>query len=81
MIISSLESYATEHGIKEINLSAQVQALGFYTKLGYENLGDLHMDEHCPHVTMRKKIIRQITDYSGRPVVALNLFLRAHGST
>lgn len=56
MIISSLESYATEHGIKEINLSAQVQASGFYTKLGYENLGDLHMDEHCPHVTMRKKL-------------------------
>lgn len=53
-IILSLEFYAKQHGVKEITLSAQVQATGFYEKLGYTNLGDLHMDEHCPHVTMKK---------------------------
>lgn len=55
-IIYELEKCAKKIGADEINLSAQVQAEGFYTKLGYENLGDLHMDEHCPHVTMIKKI-------------------------
>lgn len=53
-VMTSLQDYAKEHGIKEIKLSAQVQASGFYEKLGYINLGDLHMDEHCPHVTMKK---------------------------
>ena len=54
MIITSLEDYAKKLGVKSISLSAQVQASGFYLKLGYENTGDLHTDEHCPHMTMNK---------------------------
>lgn len=49
-----LHNYAKKNNIKEIILSAQVQASGFYEKLGYINLADLHMDENCPHVTMKK---------------------------
>ena len=30
--------------------------IDFYKKLGYTSLGDLHYDEHCPHVTMVKTI-------------------------
>ena len=55
-IISELETKAKQIGADKISLSAQTQAAGFYQKLGYENLGDLHMDEHCPHVTMKKKL-------------------------
>ena len=29
-------------------------AAGFYEKLGYTKTEEYHMDEFCPHVTMRK---------------------------
>ncbi len=37
-------------------LSAQVQARGFYEKLGYHAIGDEYLDEHCPHIKMVKKV-------------------------
>ena len=37
-------------------LSAQVRARGFYEKNGYVSLEEVHMDEGCPHVWMRKKL-------------------------
>ena len=36
--------------------SAQVQAAGFYKKLGYVQVGDEYLDEHCPHVNMEKPL-------------------------
>ena len=51
-VMRELEHKAKDLGVKKITLSAQVQALGFYEKLGYVSLGDLHYDEHCPHITM-----------------------------
>lgn len=41
-------------GAKKVALSAQVQAAGFYSKLGYVQVGDEYLDEHCPHVDMEK---------------------------
>ena len=55
-VMLSLEQKAREIGIKEISLSAQVRAKGFYEKLGYKSLDDLHYDEYCPHVTMKLRI-------------------------
>lgn len=49
-----LEKKAKELGISQISLSAQVTAKGFYEKMGYKSLEDLHYDEFCPHVTMTK---------------------------
>ena len=46
-----------EIGFKQtdtIYLSAQLQAKGFYEKLGYQAYGDEYMDEHCPHIMMKK---------------------------
>ena len=46
-----------EIGFKQtdtIYLSAQLQAKGFYEKLGYLAYGDEYMDEHCPHIMMKK---------------------------
>lgn len=37
---------------RQISISAQLQAKSFYEKLGFSISGDLHMDEHCPHITM-----------------------------
>lgn len=53
-VVFELENKAKEIGVKMISLSAQVSAQGFYEKLGYKSLGDLHYDEFCPHVTMTK---------------------------
>lgn len=41
-------------GAKKVALSAQVQAAGFYKKLGYVQVGEEYLDEHCPHVDMEK---------------------------
>ena len=43
-----------ELGAENVGLSAQVQARGFYEKLGYEAHGGEYLDEHCPHVSMTK---------------------------
>lgn len=40
-------------GAKELVLSAQCQAQGFYSKLGYEPYGEVYLDEHCPHQWMK----------------------------
>ena len=49
-----------EIGFKQtdtIYLSAQLQAKGFYEKLGYQAYGDEYMDEHCPHIMMKKSCL------------------------
>lgn len=53
-IISALEEKAVSLGISKILISAQVQAQGFYEKLGYIAYGDVYLEEHCPHVSMEK---------------------------
>lgn len=37
-------------------LSAQLRASTFYEKNGYYSLEDIHIDEGCPHVWMRKEL-------------------------
>ena len=37
-------------------LSAQVRTVAFYEKNGYFSLGDIHIDEGCSHVWMRKEL-------------------------
>lgn len=39
-----------------VRLSAQVQAQGFYEKLGYRAVTGPYLDEHCPHIGMEKKL-------------------------
>ena len=39
-----------------VELSAQVRASVFYEKNGYYSLDDIHVDEGCPHVWMRKEL-------------------------
>lgn len=37
-------------------LSAQLRVIEFYKKNGYFSLEDIHIDEGCPHVWMRKEL-------------------------
>lgn len=53
-ILNALESKAKELGFQEVVLSAQVNAYHFYEKNGYQREGEEYMDEHCPHIQMRK---------------------------
>ncbi len=55
-IMKAVENKAGELGAEEIFLSAQMQAVGFYEKIGYEAYGELYYDQHCPHLAMKKKI-------------------------
>ena len=51
-VMRALHRKARALGARELVLSAQVQARGFYEKLGYAAVGETYLDEHCPHVRM-----------------------------
>lgn len=53
-VMEALEQLARGAGARCGYLSAQVQARGFYEKLGYAAHGDVYLDEHCPHIAMDK---------------------------
>ena len=40
----------------QVFVSAQVRAMPFYESLGYTVEGEQYMDEHCPHIRMRKAL-------------------------
>lgn len=53
-ILNVLELKAKELGFQEVALSAQVNASQFYEKNGYQKEGKEYLDEHCPHIYMKK---------------------------
>lgn len=55
-VLGRLEEKARQLGARAIELSAQVQAQGFYEKLGYQASGEQYLDEHCPHIHMEKRL-------------------------
>ncbi|WP_276745793.1 GNAT family N-acetyltransferase [Ruminococcus champanellensis] len=50
------EAYIRSTGGTAAELSGQVQASGFYKKLGYTPVGEVYPDEGCPHIRMQKKL-------------------------
>lgn len=56
-VMQGLEEAARERGAEKLVLSAQVQAKGFYEKLGYHPYGEEYLDEFCPHIAMEKTIL------------------------
>lgn len=56
-VVTALEEYIKKVGGKEAELSSQVQAMPFYSKLGYKQYGEIYYDEFCPHQSMIKKLI------------------------
>ena len=55
-VVAALEAKARELGGGKAVLSAQLQARPFYEKLGYQAVGDVYNDEHCPHIKMEKRL-------------------------
>lgn len=56
MLVAQLEYAAKQQGAFCSKLDAQEQAIPFYEKIGYVIDGELHMDEHVPHMAMMKII-------------------------
>ena len=56
MVMNALEEKAKGLGAKAVTLSAQCQAEGFYTAIGYESTGEYTVEQDCPHVTMTKML-------------------------
>lgn len=55
-VVLALEEKARQLGGQAIQLSAQCHVQGFYEKLGYTAYGDIYLDEHCPHIDMKKPL-------------------------
>lgn len=58
-LLQELETVARAKGASCAILDAQCRAAIFYEKQGYQQSGELHMDEHVPHIQMRKDLQRQ----------------------
>ena len=56
LILREAERQAGLEGALELSLAAQVQAAGFYEKSGFAAVGEVFMEEHCPHIKMVKSI-------------------------
>ena len=50
----SIEEIKKHFDAKILNVHAQIQAQGFYEKMGFEAFGDEFLEEGVPHVTMKK---------------------------
>jgi predicted GNAT family N-acyltransferase len=54
MIMTGIEKFATEKGLRKLKLNAQTHAIPFYAGLGYEVVSEEFLDAGIPHKTMVK---------------------------
>ncbi|MFI2610048.1 GNAT family N-acetyltransferase [Kitasatospora sp. NPDC018619] len=55
-LVRAIEAAGAERGAVEVELHAQVQALGFYERLGYAAQGPVYDDAGIPHRTMTRTL-------------------------
>jgi predicted GNAT family N-acyltransferase len=55
-LVRAIEDEGRRCGGVEMELHAQVAALGFYEKLGYVAFGDVYQDAGIPHQSMTKRL-------------------------
>lgn len=53
-MMETLEKLIGEEGGHKINVSAQMQAQGFYEKNGYVVVGEPYLEQECKHIDMTK---------------------------
>ena len=56
MLMEKIEDHAKKNDLIETKLNAQITAVGFYEKLGYQTISEEFMDAGIPHVTMIKQL-------------------------
>jgi predicted GNAT family N-acyltransferase len=57
VVMLAIEDRAAELGLPVLELHAQLDAQGFYARLGYEAFGDTYLEAGIPHVSMRKTLL------------------------
>ncbi|MER7768884.1 GNAT family N-acetyltransferase [Kitasatospora sp. NPDC096140] len=55
-LVRAIEAAGAERGASQVELHAQVQALGFYERLGYVAEGPVYDDAGIPHRTMTRQL-------------------------
>ena len=55
-LLQLTEAYVRRRGGRKLALSAQIQAQGFYEKCGFAPMGEVYLDEFCPHIHMEKEL-------------------------
>lgn len=55
-VMEALIQEASKRGLKEVLLSSQLHALGFYEKLGFEVVSEGYMEAGIPHKDMKFEI-------------------------
>ena len=58
-LVQAGELWAIEHSYSSFILNARESAVRFYTRLGYEKIGDRFVEVSIPHFKMRKNLARQ----------------------
>lgn len=56
ILMQKLEERVRELGGKQVTISAQIRAEGFYQCCGYRSEGETYFDEHYPHIRMVKEL-------------------------
>ncbi|EHK2473356.1 TPA: GNAT family N-acetyltransferase [Listeria monocytogenes] len=59
-IMEAIESEAKSRGLTNLKLGAQVTAIPFYEKLGYETCSGLYLDAGIEHKDMKKTLTYEI---------------------
>jgi predicted GNAT family N-acyltransferase len=55
-LLERLVEEARRRGMREVALSAQTHALGFYLRHGFSAEGDVYLEAGIPHQAMRRKL-------------------------
>ena len=55
-LIAAAELTARSMGAELLQLHSQLRAKEFYQKCGYQEFGEIELDEGCPHIWMKKYI-------------------------
>lgn len=55
-LVESIESYARELGLRCVRLDAQIQAIVFYEKMGYQAEGEVFVEAGIDHRLMTKRL-------------------------
>ena len=56
LLVEAIEQEARRQGLRRVVLSAQLQAMGFYERLGYVAYGPVYDDAGIPHRDMAKEL-------------------------
>ncbi len=51
-LMEAMMELATQSGRQQVEISAQIQAKGFYHSLGFQEKGDAYMEAGIPHIAM-----------------------------